>query len=104
MPRNFPCTILVAENSSTRDYLHVDVELKAAKDVQHSRFSHNPSYTYDCIPARYRQIIFIIEWADKNRGSSQLSYSYTHQHKKEEAEPNPPINISKKDIHSPRPF
>lgn len=75
-----------------------------AKNVHHSRHSHLPYNTHDCIPPRHRQLIFITEWADKRGESAQLNYTYTHKHVTDGTEPRPKIDNFHYDLHSPRIF
>ncbi len=74
--------------------------MNIAKNVRHSRHSHLPYKTHDCIPPQHRQIIFITEWADKSGQSAELSYNYTHGHDNHNSDPKPWIDHG--DLHSPR--
>jgi hypothetical protein len=76
--------------------------MNIAINVRHSRHSHLPYKTHDCIPPQHRQLIHITEWADKRGQSSQLNYTYSHRHHTDETDPQPPIDIDRCDIHSPR--
>jgi len=96
--------LFIAENLSSTRNLIVDIEMKIAKNVRHSRHSHFPYKTHDCIPLRHRQLIFITEWADKRGESAQLNYSYSHKHDTEKTDPRPTIDSSHGDLHSPRAF
>ena len=75
-----------------------------AKNIHHSRFSHHPHITHDCIPPRHHQIIFITEWANKHGENAQLNYSYSWKHDSRVTDSKPPIDTSKYDLHSPRAF
>jgi hypothetical protein len=96
--------IFVAENLSTSRNLIVDIDMTIAKNVRHSRYAHLPYKTHDCIPPRYRQVIFITEWADKRGESAQLNYTYSHNHDSQKTDPRPSIDSSHNDLHSPRAF
>ena len=80
----------------------MDIDMTIAKNVRHSRHSHLPYKTHDCIPPQHRQLIFITEWADKRGQSAQLNYTYSHGHDTQNSEPIPSIDISHSDLHSPR--
>lgn len=95
-------TILVVENSSSSHYFNTDVDMNIAKNVRHSRHRQLPYGTHDSIPPLHRQIVFITEWADKRGQSSELSYSYSYQHHSNKSDPKPSIDISHRDLHSPR--
>jgi hypothetical protein len=96
--------VFIVENLSVTNHLDLDMQMKVGKNVRHSRCSHFPCTTHDCIPPRHRQIVFIAEWADKHGGSSHLDYSYSYRHDKRVTDSRPPIDISQHDIHSPRAF
>ncbi len=76
--------------------------MNIAKNVRHSRHSHLPYKTHDCIAPQHRQLIYITEWADKRGQPSQLSYTYSYGHDNHKTESKPPIDISNGDLHSPR--
>ncbi len=73
-----------------------------AKNVRHSRHSHLPYKTHDCIPPQHRQLIYITEWADKRGQSAQLNTSFSYVHDTHKTDPQPSIDIDHGDIHSPR--
>ena len=73
-----------------------------AQNVRHSRHSHLPFGTHDCIPPQHRQILFLTEWADKRGQAAQMSYSYSYGHHLRQSQPAPSIDISHNDLHSPR--
>jgi len=103
-PSKLGLKLFIAENLSTTKNLVVDIDMKIVKNVRHSRHSRLPYNTHDCIAPRYRQLIFITEWADKRGESAQLNYTYSHKHDTQATDPKPPIDISHNDLHSPRAF
>ncbi|CAF3875319.1 unnamed protein product [Adineta steineri] len=96
--------LFIAENLSRKNYLNLDIDVLIAENVRHSRFSQPPFHTRDCIPPRYRQLVFITEWTDKRSGSAQLSYSYSCKHDTQMSNTIPPIKTVRHDLHSPRAF
>jgi hypothetical protein len=102
-PSKVGLTLFIAENFSTTKNLVVDIDMTKVKNVRHSRHSRLPYNTHDCIAPRYRQLIFITEWADKRGESAQLNYSYLHGHETHVTDPRPPIDTHH-DLHKPRPF
>ncbi|CAF4015899.1 unnamed protein product [Rotaria sordida] len=96
--------IFIVENMSIENFLSFDMNIQLAKNIHHSRFIDIPNKTHDCIPPRYRQVIFIGEWIEKHGESANLTYAYSYRHEKQATDPRPSINISQYDFHSPRAF
>ncbi|CAF4873840.1 unnamed protein product [Rotaria sp. Silwood1] len=96
--------IFIVENLSTTKWLSLDMDIKHATNVHHSRLINLPNKSHDCIPPRHRQVVFIAEWTEKQGKSAILNYSYSYRHEKQATDPRPSINISQYDLHSPRAF
>ena len=96
--------IFVAENSSSKQYLNVNIGVNVATNVRHSRHVDLPFHTRDSVPPRYRQLIFITEWTEKHNGLTYLSYSCSYKQESRMSESLPDIDSAQHDLHSPRPF
>ncbi|CAF1007734.1 unnamed protein product [Rotaria sp. Silwood1] len=103
-PRKLEMNLFVAENLSIKDYLIVDIDMKDVKNIRHSRHSHLSYNTHDCVPPRYRQVIFLTDWVDKHGESAHMNYTYSYQHDTRETDSMPKINSTKYDVHTPRAF
>ncbi|CAF1657448.1 unnamed protein product, partial [Adineta ricciae] len=96
--------IFVAENSSSAQYLNVNIGVNVATNVRHSRHVDLPYHTHDSVPPRHRQLIFITEWTEKHNGLTYLSYSCSYKQESRTSESLPDIDSAQHDLHSPRPF
>ncbi|CAF3941195.1 unnamed protein product [Rotaria sordida] len=96
--------IFIVENVSITTYLSVDIDIQLAKNIRHSRLTNFPNNTHDCIPPRYRQVIYVTEWIDKHGESACLHFTSSYRHEKQATDSRPSINISQYDFHSPRAF
>lgn len=103
-PSKLGLKILIAENQSIRNHRTVDINVRSARNLRHSRYFNRSCDTHDCIPPRHRQILFFSERMYKQDGKMQLAYSYRLHHDKEVTDSRPAIDTSQGDIHSPRAF
>ncbi len=94
-------TIFIAENLSSTDFLNLEIDLNDSIRIRNSR---NSLSTYDCIPPRHRQIIFLIEWTNEYGQTAKMEYLYRSQHVKQANNSIPEIYNAQNDFHSFRPF
>jgi hypothetical protein len=94
-------TIFIAENLSATDYLNVIIDLNDSICIRNSRQS---LITYDWIPPRHRQILFLVEWTNEYGETAKMEYLYRQQHDKQANKSIPEIDNSQNDFHSFRPF
>lgn len=94
-------TFFIAENLSTIDFLNVEIDLNDSIRIVNSRKSLS---TYDCIPPRHRQIIFLVEWINEYGEKAKMDYSYRFQHVKQLRSSVPEVFNKQNDFHSFRPF
>lgn len=73
-------------------------------DAENIRHSRDAIYTIDCIPPRHRQLICILEWAQKRGEMANMSYSISQTVSNGWHHAQPPIVIDQNDLHSPRAF
>jgi hypothetical protein len=94
-------TLFIAENLSSTDFLNIEMDLNDSIRVANSRKSLS---TYDCIPPRHRQIIFLVEWTNEYSEPAKMDYVYKFHHVKQSNNSIPEIFNSQNDFHSFRPF
>ena len=90
---------VVIENNSPSDYLLVDTKMSYSDSVRYSRDSLN---VRDCIPPRYRQLIFMVESTSNNRSFNYPTYDLTYQHSAHAAGVKSIVNQNTDDLHRPR--
>ncbi len=66
--------------------------------------SRNSLSTFDSIPPRHRQIVFLVEWTNECGQTAKMEYLYRSQHVKQAKPSVPEINNIQNDFHSFRPF
>lgn len=97
----YKLTLFIAENASTTDYLNVVVDLADSVRVRHSRQS---MVTYDSIPPRHRQIIFLAEWTNDAGEKAKIEYSYQVTQSRNMNGIMPEIFMAQNCFHAHRPF
>lgn len=99
--KEYNSVIFIAENLSPIDFLNLEIDLNDSRFVRSSRHSLS---TYDCIPPRHRQIIFLTEWTNEQGQYAKMEYMYKFQHVKKPNPSIPEIYDTQNNFHSFRPF
>ncbi|CAF1106978.1 unnamed protein product [Rotaria sordida] len=99
--KEYDFTMFIAENLSTTDFLNLEMDLNDSRYIRNSRKSLS---TYDCIPPRHRQIVFLIEWTNEEGQRARMDYLYRSQYVKHANHSIPEIYNKQNDFHSFRPF
>lgn len=94
-------SIFIAENLLVTNFLSFEIDLNDSVRIRNSRKSLS---TYNSIPPRHRQIIFLVEWTNKESETAKMEYIYRSQHVQQEQQAIPDIFIAQNDFHSYRPF
>ncbi|CAF3716257.1 unnamed protein product [Adineta steineri] len=101
MAGEYDFAMFVAENISSTDFLNIEVDLNDSIRVRNSRKSLS---TFDCIPPRHRQIVFLVEWTNQYGQNAKMDYSYRTQCVKQATNSVPEIYGRHTNFHSYRPF
>lgn len=99
--KEYDFTIFIIENLSPVEFLNLEIDLNDSIRIRNSRTALS---TFDCVPPRHRQIIFLVEWANKVGEKAKLEYIYRSQHVKQARQSIPEIFHNQHDFHSFRPF
>lgn len=86
---------------SSTDFLNIEIDLNDSVCVRSSR---NSLSTYDCIPPRHRQIIFLIEWTNEQGQRAKMDYMFRAKHVKQSNPSVPDVYNNRNGFHSFRPF
>lgn len=93
--------MFIVENLSPTDFLNLEIDLNDSIRIRNSRKSLS---SYDCIPPRHRQILFLVEWANEQGEKAKMEYLYRSQYVKHAHSSVPEVFHNEGDFHSYRPF
>ncbi|CAF0766322.1 unnamed protein product [Adineta ricciae] len=94
-------TIFIAENLSLIDFLNIEIDLNDSVHIRNSRKSLS---TFDCIPPRHRQIVFLVEWTNEYGEIAKMDYLYRTHHTRHPTPSIPENYHLQNGFHSYRPF
>lgn len=77
------------------------IDLDDSVRIRHSR---QAMVTYDSIPPRHRQIIFLVEWANDYDQTARMDYSFRTAYSDRPSQTCPEIYSHQSDLHAHRPF